>query len=169
MGYLVGACTVEVSASQRSVPDPDGPRHAFYRDASVDGSKVFFTSRAELTNGANTGKEDNAGNLYEYNLETGVLSDLTVGTGASDGAAVVGLVTAGEDGSYVYFVANGVLASGAREGNCRIELGEGPVVGGRSCNMYVEHDGVGGWEPPRFIATLAGSDLRPFTLKDRGQ
>ena len=107
-----GACTVEVSASQRSVPDPNGPRHAFYRDASVDGSQVFFTSRAELTNDANTGTEDNAANLYEYDLETGVLSDLTVGPGAENpnGAAVVGLVTAGEDGSYVYFVANGVLA-----------------------------------------------------------
>ena len=161
-GVSGGACTVEVSASQRSVPDPNGPRPAFYRDASMDGSRVFFTSRAELTNYANTGKDDNAGNLYEYDLETGILNDLTVDPGAPDGAAVLGLVTAGEDGSYVYFVANGVLASGAREGNCRVERGEGSVVGGRSCDLYVEHDGADGWEPPKFIATLAGSDLHPF-------
>ena len=37
-----GACTVEVSASQRSVPDPHGPRPAFYRGASVSGSRLFF-------------------------------------------------------------------------------------------------------------------------------
>ena len=68
-----GACTVEVSASQRSAPDPNagkglGAGAAWYRDASVDGSRVFFTSRVELTNDANTGPEDNAANLYEYNV-----------------------------------------------------------------------------------------------------
>ena len=118
-----GACTVEVSASQRSVPDPSGPRHAFYRGANVSGSRVFFTSRAELTNDANTGSGDEAANLYEFDVGTGALTDLTVGAGVENpnGAAVVGLVTVSEDGSYVYFVANGVLAEGAKEGNCRIE------------------------------------------------
>ncbi len=66
-----GACTVEVSASQRSVPDPSGPRPAFYRGASVSGSRVFFTSRAELTNDANTGPADQAANLYEFDVESG--------------------------------------------------------------------------------------------------
>ena len=159
-----GACTVEVSASQRSVPDPSGPRPAFYRGANVSGSRVFFTSRAELTNGADTGSADEAANLYEFDVESGILTDLTVGAGVENpnGAAVVGLVTVSEDGSYVYFVANGVLAKGAKEGNCRIESREKPVVGGRSCSLYVEHDGADGWEPPAFVATLAGSDLQPF-------
>ncbi len=163
-GVSGGACTVEVSASQRSVPDSHGPRPAFYRGASVSGSRVFFTSRAELTNDANTGSADEAANLYEFDVESGTLTDLTVGAGAEnpDGAAVVGLVTASEDGSYVYFVANGVLANGAKEGNCSVKVGEGVVVGGRSCSLYVEHDGVDGWEPPRFVATLAGSDLQQF-------
>ncbi len=160
-----GACTLEVSASQRSVPDPNGPRHAFYRGANVSGSRVFFTSRAELTDDANTGPADDAGNLYEFDVESGTLTDLTVGTGVEnpDGAAVVGLVTVSEDGSYVYFVANGVLAKRAKAGDCKIEYGETPVVGGRTCSLYVEHDGADGWEPPRFVATLAGSDLLPFT------
>ncbi len=159
------ACTVEVSRSQRTPVDPYGPQPAFYRDASVDGSRVFFTSRAELTNDANTGPEDNAANLYEYDVETGVLSDLTVDSDpAEDGAAVLGLVTAGEDGSYVYFVANGVLAEGAKPGNCREEEEEKAVAGERSCSLYVVHDGVGGWEAPRFIATLAGSNATRFSL-----
>ncbi len=144
---------------------PNGIRPAFYRDASVDGSRVFFTSRAELTDDANTGPADDAGNLYECEIvevegkPACRLSDLTVDTndGDVDGAAAVGLVTASEDGSYVYFVANGVLASGAKPGNCITEENE-DGGGERTCSLYVEHYGGAGWEPPKFIATLAGGD-----------
>jgi hypothetical protein len=161
----VDACTVEVSASQRNVPDPHGPQPAFFRSASVDGSLVFFVSSAELTDDANTGPDDNAPNLYAYDLNTGVLSDLSVDTSAGDasGAGVVGLVSAAEDGSYVYFVANGVLASNtsgplaekAEPGNCPLQggTGEEPL-----CNLYVEHFNGSAWEPPRFIAKLVGDN-----------
>ena len=71
------ACTIEVSESQRTVSDPHGtypttgsPRVARYWGANAEGSKVFFTSDVELTNDAQTGPEDNAPNLYEYNVET---------------------------------------------------------------------------------------------------
>jgi hypothetical protein len=163
------ACTVEVSTSQRSVPDPNnydpevgGPYPAYYRDANAAGTRVFFTSRAELTNDANT-KEDQVANFYEYNLETGALSDLTADN--AEGAAVLGLVTAGEnageENSYVYFVANGVLASNenanketAQPGNCKEEQEE-QLTGEHTCNLYVAHYGGGKWET-KFIATLAG-------------
>jgi hypothetical protein len=152
------ACTVEVSASQRTnaegkpEPDPHGPQTAKYEDASADGSKVFFTSTAELTNDADTGPEDNAANLYEYNVETGALTDLTVVTEAEKaedavGAAVLGLVTAGEDGSYVYFVAEGRLTAQANAG------GEVPEVG--KPNLYLSHDGR-----VTFIAQLARPKLK---------
>jgi WD40-like Beta Propeller Repeat len=127
--------TVEVSASQRTTPDPHGPQPARYWGASADGSKVFFTSRAELTNDANTGSADSAANLYQYDLESGELTDLTVDNTDPNGAAVLGFVTAGEDGAYVYFVAEGDLAAGAEPGKA---------------NLYVSHDG----ETPQFIATL---------------
>ncbi len=149
-GCLVvgGACTVEVSASQRSVPDPNagkGPLEgtAWYRGASVDGSRVFFTSRVELTNDADT-REDNAANLYECEIvvehEKCKLRDLTPEN--AEGGGVLGLVTASEDGSYVYFVAGGVLTSG--------ENGDGrePVAG--QPNLYLSRGGV-----VSFIATLA--------------
>jgi hypothetical protein len=135
------ACTVEASASQRTnskdelEPDPNGVKQARYWGASSDGSKVFFTSRSELTSEAKTGPADNAPNLYEYNVETGVLSDLTVDTEAGDGAAVLGLVTAGDEGSYVYFVAEGKLAEGSTSGQP---------------NLYLSHSGE-----VTFIATLA--------------
>jgi hypothetical protein len=40
---------------------------------------------------------------------------------------------ASEDGSYVYYVANGVLAPGAQAGNC------GDRVSGETCNLYAAH------------------------------
>jgi hypothetical protein len=116
--------TVEVSASQRTNPDPLGPKPARYWDASADGSRMFFASRSELTNDANTGPADNTANLYEYDLETGVLRDLTVDTNPGDisGAGFLGLATASEDGSYVYFVAEGDLAEGAVSGKPNLYL-----------------------------------------------
>jgi hypothetical protein len=166
-------CTVEVSASQRDnakgepEPDPHGPQPAFYRDASADGSRVFFTSRAELTSDAFTGPEDNAANLYEYDLNTGVLSDLTADKTDPDGAAVVGFATAGEEGSYVYFVANGVLSEVANSQGAKAGLGDCKeesevVVGERTCSLYIEHYNGSAWEAPRFIATLAGSSTERF-------
>ena len=84
------------------------------------------------------GPRAKAANLYEYDLETGKLSDLTgeATDSTGEGAAVQGVVQISEDGSYVYFVAEGALAAGATAGQP---------------NLYVSHeDGV-----PVFIATLA--------------
>ncbi len=174
------ACTIEVSASQRTNAkgepelDPDGVKPAYFRDASADGSRVFFTSRSELTGDANTGPVDNAANLYVCetvevaHTQTCRLSDLTPDANPEDpdGAAVLGLVDASEDGSYVYFVANGVLSKApngegeaASPGDCKVEAKEAPV-GEPKCNLYVEHyDGVA-WEAPRFVAALAGGDYQ---------
>jgi WD40 repeat protein len=178
------ACTVEVSASQKtngSGPngsDPNGPQPAYYRGASTNGERVFFTSRAELTDDAYTGPKDNAANLYEYNLETGVLSDLTVVTEAQKpedpaGAAVLGLVAASDDGSYVYFVANGVLSEAANgegakatPGDCKEQLEE--VAGEHTCSLYVEHYNGTAWEAAKFIAMLAGSTAYNPVISESG-
>lgn len=142
------ACTLDVSASQRAVPDDHGLRTARYWGASSDGSKVFFTSKAELTEDAYTGSEDNAANLYEYDLEDEKLTDLTVDRAdAAEGAAVQGVVQVSADGSYVYYVATGALP-GAGE-NAQHESAEAGAD-----NLYVSHDDGA----PRFIATLEGLD-----------
>jgi hypothetical protein len=158
------ACTVEVSKSQKT--DGTGPevtQPAYYRDANKTGTRVFFTSRAELTNEAYTGPKDNSANLYEYNVETGTLTDLTVDN-AEDGAAVLGLATASEDGSYLYFVANGVLASGAKRGNCKEEEYEA-LTGEHTCSLYVDHYSGGKWEI-KFITTLTGGDISALPVGD---
>jgi hypothetical protein len=155
-----GTRTTRVSASQRAVPDPNGEKPAAFMAATPDGSKAFFTSCEKLTDDstafstgegsctAQGGGGDLQGqDLYSYDTGTGQLTDLTVDSNAGDakGAAVVGVLGASADGSYVYFVANGVLAEGASPGNCAIG---GSGVGGE-CNLYVSHDGA-----VAFIASL---------------
>ncbi len=49
------ACTIHVSASQRTIPDTAGPQPAAFQAASGDGSEVFFTSPEKLTDESNTG------------------------------------------------------------------------------------------------------------------
>jgi hypothetical protein len=101
------ACTVEISAEP-----------AWYRGASVDGSKVFFTKGEDL---------------YQYDVESGQTKAITLG------GKVQGVMQISEDGSYVYFVADGDLGGAAKAGQP---------------NLYVSHDGG----TPTFIATLAASD-----------
>jgi hypothetical protein len=97
-----------------------------FQTASGDGLRVFFTDTARLTvsSGASGGEPD----LYEYDAEAGSLTDLSVDLNKNESADVQGLVQgASEDGSYVYFVAKGVLATGARPG---------------ANNLYMHHAGA---------------------------
>lgn len=123
------ACTLQIDAEQGGTQAGGGT--LLY--VSADGSRVFFTDERDLTANATaiSGKPD----LYEYDLEAPAgdrLTDLTVD--AAEPAAVVGLSGASEDGSYLYFVAEGRIA------------GKGVL---RGPNLYVEHEGS-----VSFIATL---------------
>ncbi len=88
-----------------------------FKAATADGSRVFFLDERKLTadSTAAAGEPD----LYECALPEGAskceLSDLTV-AGAGEHADVLRVTPLGShDGSYVYFVAKGVLASNTRE------------------------------------------------------
>jgi len=163
-----GVSTVEVSAPAEGA-QPQAcetragqcdPGAAEFWAASADGSIVYFTSKAALTRESFTGPEEslearrqreeetgeaieNPGNdLYRYEVGTGALTDLTAGANQEadpNGASVLGVVGASEDGSYVYFVAEGRLAPGAPSEQ------ESPAA-----NLYVWHAGQ-----TRFIAALA--------------
>jgi hypothetical protein len=128
--------TVKLSASQRSTPDPNGPKRAWFWGAAADGSKVFFTSEEALTDDAVPGSGED---LYEYDFSTGSLTDLSLPAAASDPKADVrGVVGNTDDGEYVYFVARGDLGGGAEAG----EL-----------NLYLAHAGE-----TRYIGTLDPAD-----------
>jgi hypothetical protein len=156
-----GTTTTQISASQRTTPDPNGERPAAFMAATPDGSKVFFTSCEKLTddstavsNGENSCTTPGQGqDLYSYDVDTGQLSDLSVDSNAGDprGADVLGVLGTSADGSYVYFAANGELASGASPGNCGI-------AGGGTCNLYLYHDGT-----ITFIARVDGADFDDWT------
>jgi hypothetical protein len=135
------ACTVRISASQRGVPDPFGEKPAAFMAATPDGSHAFFTSSTKLTDNATTGVISTGKDLYRYDVDSGELTDLVPDPGDFlKGANVQGVLGVSDDGSYVYFAANGVFADGASAGNCQgityDNSGEG------TCNLYLWHGGV---------------------------
>jgi hypothetical protein len=132
------ACTVQISKSQRTPADPKGKKPARFWQATPDGSLGFFTSPGKLTDDATTGTNDEGNDLYRYDAESGDLLDLVPDPAPGDpaGADVQGVLGASEDGSYVYFAANGVLAGGATAGDCEATAQSG------SCNLYLWHEGT---------------------------
>jgi hypothetical protein len=115
---------VSVGAAQFWTASPDG-RYAFY----TEGEK-----------------------LLRFDAEAQTREQLA-GEGPTGGANVQGVIGASEDGSYVYFVAGGVLADNANSEQQKA-VSQTCIEGvGTQCNLYVRHNGV-----TTFIATLSGSD-----------
>lgn len=86
--------------------------------AASDHRRIFFTSTEKLTDDATatTAEPD----LYMYEPATDDLTDLTTTDPAGGGAE--GILGASEDGSRVYFVATGSLATGAAAGATNLYL-----------------------------------------------
>jgi Tol biopolymer transport system component len=129
------ACTIEISASRRQTPDPNGPQLAAFRQATPDGRFAFFTSPGALTDDATTSPLDRGNDLYRYDAATETLIDLVPDQVDPNGAEVMGLFGADDAGSTVYFTASGVLAGNAGAAgthasrvNCKQPSG--------SCNLY---------------------------------
>lgn len=117
---------VDISQSQTEAL-PGGVANnddSIYQIASRDGESVFFLARYGLAaNGTSTGPgscaEDQAGagsggtgcDLYRYTVSDGDLTDLTPHSDG-EGASVVGVVAASDDGQSVYFAARGQLVAG---------------------------------------------------------
>jgi len=123
--------TVQLDAAQGSKgPGEVRPR---FQAASVDGSRVFFTDQQRLT--ADAGAVHGEPDLYECVMveEPGglkcQLSDLTPLNAGEKGDVQGPVIGAGEDGSRVYFVADGVVG-----------VNPGAVPG--APNLYVHEGGV---------------------------
>lgn len=105
----------------------NGPTQgAGYETASPDGSHVFFLANygiASTTSLGPTGENctnisgagTTACDLYDYNVETGQLKDISADPNSADprGAVVQGVMTVTPDGSTVYFAARGQLVPGS--------------------------------------------------------
>jgi hypothetical protein len=117
-------------------------------------SKVFFINGElgsrphRLTKGAGEGQD-----LYECEMVEKAgeleckLSDI--------GKETLGVLGASEDGSYVYFVSNSVLAEGAVPGECGVGVKVSPSA---TCNLYVRHGGV-----TKFVAVMSAEDGNDWT------
>lgn len=116
--------------------------NAYFKGASEDGSKVFFTTTAPLTG------EGEGNNLYMATIgcpgsqpsqaqpcdpsqrEVTSLVRVSSGTVAIEAAEVQGVVRLAPDGSRVYFVARGLLSEGANA------QGQTPVSGADNLYLY---------------------------------
>jgi hypothetical protein len=103
---------------------------ARYETMSDDGSRVFYWEASEL---------------YAFDFATDTTTDLTANHAPGERRAGVKdgfIMAASEDGSYVYYVATGVLAPGA--------------IGSQD-NLYVSHYDGASWST-RLVATLSKAD-----------
>jgi hypothetical protein len=117
-----GARTVDVSASQK-VGGSNAP--ATYWTANTEGSRVYFTSSGQLTADATAGS--GSPDLYQYDVNTEELRDLSVDPQAGKSADVLGVLGMGESEGVprVYFVARGALAEGATAGQNNLYVARG--------------------------------------------
>ncbi len=129
-----------------------GGSTAKFQSMNSEGSRIFYLEN---------------GDFYEYNWGTGTQTDLTAGYGPGEHSAGVLELPLGmsEDGSYVYFMANGVLSQSpnsngetAVPGHCIQQAFGVQSPPGATCNLYVLHYNGNGWEAPRYIAALSGED-----------
>jgi hypothetical protein len=142
-----------------------GGGSAVFQDASNDDSRVFFTDGTHLTVRAGRSSVEEPG-LYMCEVQAIApgeedcsrhLTDLTIDANPGEAADVLGLVIgSSEDGSYVYFVANGVLSNngtavpGAVRGTCGDGGEDTPT---QTCNLYLSHEGA-----LTLVAVLSGQD-----------
>jgi hypothetical protein len=128
-----------------------------FQVASADGSTVFLTDTQHLT-----GMSGKVGaDLYECAVTEEAMGVLKASlTDVTPGGDVQGQVLGiSKDGSWVYFVANGVLAPGAVHGTCQ----QNASTAGEECNLYVRHAGV-----TQLVAVLSGADKPDWDYRREG-
>jgi hypothetical protein len=111
---------------------------ATFLAADSSGSKVFYSS---------------CGDLWEFDTASETSRDLTVVEGRSCNGGVQGMLSASNDGSYVYFVADGSLTPGAPTGNCN------SAGSGEECGLYALAEGR-----LSFVGTLSQGDESDWVL-----
>lgn len=160
--------TVQVDKVQEGVPSGSGI--PTFVSASTDLSRIFFLDEQRLTTNSTADQVHFKQDLYECEVvedksthKLGCkLTDLTVDSHAGEAANVQGVVPdVGTEGTTVYFVANGVLASGASAGHCtkgEEANNEGRLALIATCNLYVSRFNGTSWSPPKLVAILGAED-----------
>jgi hypothetical protein len=149
-----------------SLPTNGATRGAGYETASPDGSRVFFLANygiaatsssgpvnddcSHISEGMNNGASSRACDLYEYNVGSSDLTDLSADTNFADanGATVQGVMAVSRDGSVVYFAARGQLVLGKGRTYAQNLAGAG------FANVYRRQAGT-----LTYVGSLANKDL----------
>ncbi len=118
-----------------------------FQGASEDGSKAFFMTEQSLLNGDAPGGMKLYGDEIANGVVTHVL-DISHDPHAGEPAEVQGVARVSEDGSYVYFVARGVLTEGPN-----VE-GKEPVRGADNLYVYEPDPENTGMRWVAFVGTL---------------
>ena len=157
------SATIAVSRSQctRPADDPAGPcsgvNDAVYQGSAVDGSRVFFTTTQQLVNG----DTDTTSDLYACDIPDGApapvgdansCTTLRQISGGVSSARVQSVTAVSDDGSRVYFTAQGVLADNLGTNNA-------VAVDGRA-NLYLwSSDAAHPAGQITFVTDLAGGGM----------
>jgi DNA-binding beta-propeller fold protein YncE len=154
------ATTIQLDVAEAGAP-AEANANPLFQTASSTGTRIFFTDEQQLTTNSLATKE--APDLYEFDTSTGKLSDLTPGVEGKPSAVQYLIPGASEDGSVVYFVANGALTSEPSSRGEVASAGEcnpGFAVPGATCNLYFERYNATSkaWSSPKFVAALSNED-----------
>jgi len=149
-----GTGTVQLNASERSVPDPYGWQPAVFMGASRDDSKVFFVTPQALADEDTDPEGGISGNsaldlyMYDVNAPAGHhLTLITHGPKVPNNEAPVAFVPGiSEDGSYVYFTNrrierlyvwhDGAIRYIAESGEYPVDWGQTPITGGFTADEF---------------------------------
>jgi hypothetical protein len=158
-----GTTTINASASQctRAPSDPGGACNAdsasVFEGANADGTRVYFKTDQQLVN-ADT---DSTTDLYECDIPAGTPApvgsvnpcpDLHEVSATAGGSGFQGVTRISDDGSRVYFVATGVLASNP-------DANDASAVAGDD-NLYVwQRDAAHPDGQTTFVAKLDPADV----------
>ena len=166
-----GHGATEPATGGEDIPEPlQGHQQVHFQAASSDGSRVFFTDTAKLTESSAQEPvgEQAPADLYEFETTSqpgqplrGRLVDLSADPSSGSGDVLNLIPGASSDGTSVYVVANGVLAPGATPGECpRGSEPQEPPQPTATCNLYLEryNQQTQEWQAPVFIAALSYQD-----------
>ncbi len=158
-----GSATVAVSGSEctRTSGDPGGacnaPAEPHFEGTAADGSRVFFTTTQQLVDR----DTDQTNDLYECDIAPGTpapvgtanpCTSLTEISGNVTGANVEKVIKVSEDGSRVYFVAQGVLTA-------NLGTNDATAVAGDN-NLFVwQKDAAHPAGQTTFVAKLEANDI----------
>ncbi|HEY1689073.1 MAG TPA: hypothetical protein VGF95_09450 [Solirubrobacteraceae bacterium] len=165
-----GKAAVFVRKSPTEVVDASQPTNgstfgAGYETASPDGSQVLFLANYGIAASSSDGPTNGSCSalkgigttpcdLYDYDVETGQLTDISADSNPFDinGAVVQGVAAVSADGSTVYFVARGQLVAGRGRAYAQNLEGTGHA------NVYRYHAGT-----LAYVGSVAAADLSTFS------